>query len=192
MRSERPVFRHLGLTLLPGALCAVYGPNGSGKSSLLKIMAGLMKPAMGQVTYKNQPIAFNESYLKALCYIGHKNALFAEYTVLQNLEFWAGLHGTQILIPATMSHFDLSRYADYPCGRLSAGWQRRVALGRLLLSGARNWLLDEPFANLDEDGTIRLAAAMEARSEQGGIVVVAANNLSGLECNILLNINSFN
>ncbi len=169
------LFEGLGFCLNEGALLLVAGANGSGKSSLLAIIAGLLPPRAGSIDWCDIPIHDPSDYESTCVYIGHKNALKSEATVLENISFWASLSGNEMLIPAAIHYFNLEQYLSYPCGELSQGWQRRVALTRLITCPAPLWLLDEPGSNLDRDGQTLLAELIRSRTGQGGIVIMAAH-----------------
>lgn len=110
-----------------------------------------------------------------MLYLGHSNALKPEMTVEENVSFWSRLHDTEELAAAALRYFGLERFAGLPCGELSAGWRRKVALTRLMTVPAMLWLLDEPAAHLDGEGEERLAALIESKCANGGIVLMATH-----------------
>ncbi|MBY0407518.1 MAG: heme ABC exporter ATP-binding protein CcmA [Rickettsiales bacterium] len=175
IRGEARIFSHLGFCLQPGALLLLKGSNGSGKTSLIKILAGLMPAAEGRVTWQGNAIADNAEFRRDLMYIGHKSGVKLDYTVKENIGFWADVFDTHTLVPAAMKFYDLTRYKDVAAGQLSAGWQRRVALARLIVAPCRVWLLDEPTNFLDEEAVMLTASLIESRVTQGGIVVTASH-----------------
>ena len=91
------------------------------------------------------------------------------------MQFWAKIYDTELLIPAALNFYDLSKFSDIYAGKLSAGWQRRIALARLIISPCKLWLLDEPTNFLDEEAVILTANLMESRVKQGGMVVAASH-----------------
>lgn len=158
------------LSLTGGEMLAIQGSNGSGKSTFLKIIAGLIPAPSGS-------IRFNEKWPieQRPLYIGHKRGLFPGMSVYDNVSFWAKAAGYPELTAAAMHYFDLVDITDVPVQTLSAGWQQRVALTRLITMPATLWLLDEPTSNLDAEGVALLQSLMESRLEQGGIILVATH-----------------
>lgn len=186
VRSEALVFKDLGFCLQEGALLLLKGPNGSGKTSLIKILSGLMLPESGNVSWNGKSIRGNDDFKRDLMYIGHKSGVKTDSTVEGNIAFWGKLYGTEMLVPAAMKFYELTPFKDIPAGQLSAGWQRKVALARLIVAPCRLWLLDEPTNFLDEDAVIMTASLIESRVRQGGIVVVASHIMnSGIAAHTL-------
>ena len=135
-----------------------------------------------EVNIKDELIA----YRSLLLYIGHENALIDGMTVEDNLLFWARMNNMELGLEATIHCFGLQKYLDMPVYMLSQGWQKKVSLARLLLSQAKIWLLDEPFANLDKNSVENLVNVILARCKQGGIAVVTSHlNPEFAEANIL-------
>ena len=174
-RGNTTIFKELGFCLQPESLLLLKGPNGSGKTSLIRILAGLTPPSSGEIHWEGATIAGNEAFKRELMYIGHKSGVKLDCTVEENVAFWGRLHDTEMLVPAALKFFDLKPFRDMPASQLSAGWQRRVALARLIVAPCKLWLLDEPTNFLDEDAVILMASLIESRVKQGGIVVVASH-----------------
>lgn len=175
VRGEKLLFDQLGFCLKPGSTLVLAGANGSGKSTLLRMLAGLLPPDAGDVQWQGESVRGNAAYMSAMLYIGHQNALKPELSVYDNVQYWAALRGTEMLAPAAMQFFALWPMADIPVGQLSAGWQRRVALARLLAIPSLVWLLDEPAANLDAEGAEMLDGLIATRVRQGGMVVLSSH-----------------
>jgi len=175
IRGDATVFSGLGFCLQSGALLLLKGSNGSGKTSLIKILTGLMPPAEGMVLWNDVPIDENHDFRRDLMFIGHKSGVKLDYTVEENVAFWAKLYGTETLVPAALKFYDLTHYKDVYAAQLSAGWQRRVALARLIVVPCKLWLLDEPTNFLDEEAVMLTASLIESRVTQGGIVVAASH-----------------
>lgn len=168
------------------------GPNGSGKTSLLKTIAGILPPSEGRVLWYNNNIAEDyDSYLNDVQFISHKNAFNQNLTVKENLLFWANLSGSNSLINAAITFFNLSRVINTPYRILSAGWQRRVALSKLMIIPKKLWLLDEPFTNMDEKAIELLLGLIVSHYDNGGIAIISSHSDISLPYGIELNLSEY-
>ena len=175
-RGGRLVFESLNFTLDRGAALLVTGPNGSGKSSLLRVMAGLLRPAAGQLLWGGQSVAeAPEAYRTEMRYLGHLNAIKPVLTVAENLSLANSGALPQAAAPEALARFDLAHLAELPARLLSSGQQRRLALARLLLTPAGLWLLDEPTVGLDRASLERLDQAIAQHRQDGGMIAVASH-----------------
>jgi heme exporter protein A len=183
-RGERMIFSGLSCAVPPGGALLLTGANGSGKSSLLRLLATLLTPATGRVTWGGAPIAADlPRYRARLHYVGHLDAIKPALGVRETLAFWAEMRGAvEPQINCALAAFGLEPLADWPCRWLSAGQRRRLALARLIATPAPLWLLDEPTAALDSDSEQRLVAAIEAHRAAGGRVVIATHQPMSLAC----------
>lgn len=174
-RGGRPVFSGLGFSLASGRALLLGGANGSGKSSLLRILAGLLRPGGGSLTWDGAPaLADPLRHAGRLHYLGHLDAVKPGLTVAENLGFWAGLQEGRHAAEALL-HFGLDALAAEPARLLSAGQQRRLALARLLAAPRELWLLDEPAVGLDAAARSRLDNALADHLSGGGIAVIATH-----------------
>ncbi|MBB3066389.1 heme ABC exporter ATP-binding protein CcmA [Limibacillus halophilus] len=183
-RGERLVFAGLDFAVDPGDALLLTGPNGSGKSSLLRLMAGLLKPVAGDLRWEGRDLrTHRDGFLENLQYLGHLEAVKAVLDLRENLRFWAGLRGVDLSDTAlytTLRAFGLEDLADLPAGYLSAGQKRRLALSRLLVGEARLWLLDEPTVGLDQASVASLVTQVEKHRSEGGCVIAATHLDLGL------------
>jgi heme exporter protein A len=175
-RGGRTVFEHLDLALRPGEALVLRGPNGSGKSSLLRLLAGLLRPLAGRIDWHGRPIGDDPPAHRArLHYVAHADALKPALTARENLEFAAALAGGPATVTAALAGFGLEALADLPARFLSSGQRRRLTLARLLATARALWLLDEPGVGLDRASRERLEAAIARHRAGGGICVVATH-----------------
>ena len=183
-RGGRTVFSGLDFTLPAGGALVLSGPNGSGKTSLLRLMAGLLAPARGAITWGGAAITEDaEAHNARLHYVGHQDAVKPMLSVTENLAFWAGLRAAApgFGVDAALRAFSISHLAEIPGRFLSAGQKRRVALGRLLAAPAPLWLLDEPATSLDAAAEAALMDAIGRHRDGGGRVVVCSHGEVPLE-----------
>ena len=180
-RGQRLVFARLFFRLPAGGAVMLTGANGSGKTSLLRLLAGLIKPAAGHLAWGAAPIANDVAgHRTRLHYVGHQDGVKPGLTPRETLVFWAALRGQEVrgdapALLAALSAFALEAVGDWPCRWLSAGQRRRLALARLLVSPAPLWLLDEPFSALDDDNRMRLEQIIVAHRATGGRAVVSTH-----------------
>jgi len=171
-RGERLVFSGVGFVVEPGGALVLTGPNGSGKSTLLRLLAGLVRPAAGQVLWQGED-ALSDLVVHGgrVAYLGHLDAVKPGLTAAENLRFW----GARAKVAQALAAVDLAPLADLPARMLSAGQKRRLALARFALSAAPIWLLDEPTLGVDAASVERFGALLAGHRAAGGIVVAATH-----------------
>lgn len=179
LRGPRLLFAGLSFALEPGGALLLTGPNGSGKSSLLRLMAGLLAPFAGRLTWNGEPVADAvDEHRARLDYLGYQDAVKPALSVAENLAFWAALadpHEAPTRARIALDEIGLAGLADLPGRYLSSGQRRRLAIARILVGGAPIWLLDEPTTALDTDGVERLGRALARHRDGGGMVVAATH-----------------
>jgi heme exporter protein A len=177
-RGERHVLKGLSFTLSPGELLHILGPNGSGKTTLLRVVCGLLRPEMGEVSWQGRPILqVRAEYQDSLAFASHEPALKADLTAIENLHFAVGLKrrvSSQDLRDS-LQRTGVAECGDLPARVLSAGQRRRVSMARILAMDASLWILDEPFTNLDAPGTQLFLGLLRSHVEQGGAALVVAH-----------------
>jgi heme exporter protein A len=160
-RGERVLFSGLSFDLTPGAALHVSGANGIGKSSLIRILAGLLRPLAGAVDRKG-----------AIGLIDERVALDPALPLGNALAFWQRLDG-----PADNEHarLGLAGLMDVPVRYLSSGQRKRAAFARLIGQGAPVWLLDEPLNGLDSRACELAEALVAEHCAAGGTCVIASH-----------------
>jgi heme exporter protein A len=177
-RGERQVLRGLSVDASAGDCVHVAGPNGSGKTTLLRVLAGLLAPEEGSVRWQGQPISTDRAAFEAsISYLGHTDALKAEFTARENLAYDVGLRRRLAAdeIEHALARVALGGSRDQAARTLSAGQRRRLAMARVLLTGAPLWLLDDPFTNLDSAGVRCLSEVIAAHLDSGGFALIASH-----------------
>ncbi|WP_119418374.1 heme ABC exporter ATP-binding protein CcmA [Desertibaculum subflavum] len=185
IRGERRLFRGLGFKVEAGRALVVEGPNGTGKSSLLRLLAGFLAPAQGQVLWEGQDVAEAPgAHRRRVAWIGHLDALKPALSVTENLRFWrAALDDNRRQrqsVRRAVDRLGLDHVADLPARYLSAGQRRRLALARLVLVHRPLWLLDEPTTALDAEGVAAFRSLLEMHLDHGGSAVIASHLDLGL------------
>jgi heme ABC exporter ATP-binding subunit CcmA len=156
----------LDLELPARARLAVLGGNGAGKTTLLRVLATAARPAAGRLELLGLDAAAQRDRLRArLGYLGHQVGVYPALTVLENLEFFATLHGLgRRDAEAAMLQVRLAPLARRRAEQLSRGQQQRLALARAVVHRPELLVLDEPDASLDAEGRDLLAELFQGRT----------------------------
>ncbi|MBR3894952.1 MAG: ABC transporter ATP-binding protein [Clostridia bacterium] len=161
--GQKKVLENLSLTLNKGELLAVMGPSGCGKSTLLHLIAGLKKPTGGSITANAARIS----------YVFQEPRLFPWLTLEENLR--AVLNDQEAedgRIAKALEAVGLSDAAALYPSQLSGGMKSRASLARALAFGGDLFLLDEPFASLDEVLCGELCVKLRAYFKENGISAI--------------------
>lgn len=175
-RGEITLVRDFSLELTPGEAVLMSGPNGTGKTTLLRAIAGFVRPDAGDMSYGDrQDTAAAGDFV---AWLGHADGLKPVETPRQALRFWAQMcgQGRDAILPL-MRAMAVESLIDRPASRLSRGQQRRCALVRVALANRPIWLLDEPAGPLDGGGRARLADLVAWHRSRGGSVIAATHQL---------------
>ncbi len=170
IRGDRLLFEGLSLTLNRGDALWLRGPNGAGKSSLIRLAAGLLRPAAGTVERRERVALIDEAA-----------ALDAELPLRRALDFWARVDTVDgHSVDRAMDEMALGSLAEVPVSMLSTGQRKRAAMVRVIASGAPIWLLDEPANGMDDAAQARLVAAIARHRANGGAVLLASHFALGV------------
>jgi len=173
-RGGLPVLEGVQFALSAGEALVLRGPNGIGKTTLLRTLAGLQPSLAGDILGDPDDIA----------YAAHADGLKLTLTVDENLAFWARVFGARDIEPAIKA-FNLSALRARAAGSLSAGQKRRLSLARLMVTGRRLWILDEPTVSLDAASVQLFADTIGAHLNAGGAAIMATHIDLGIEGRVL-------
>jgi heme exporter protein A len=161
--GDKPVLMDISFTVNQGCLLHIQGANGCGKSTLLKVLAGLLTPTAGKMTFTG-----------SRSYIGHKLGVNHCLTPREHWQYDLRPHPTADLLKS-LEQLALTQQADTPLMLFSAGQQRRVGLLRLLANPVDLWLLDEPLVSLDAQGIAVLSLLMQTHLAGGGQIILSSH-----------------
>lgn len=174
-----PLLTGVTATFERGQVYVVTGPNGAGKTSLLRVLAGLEPLARGEGTVLGYDLTSPQrrEVRRHVGWLGHEGSFYDELTVRENLEFAVrATRGDLTRVDGALDIVGLSDRHDVRAKNLSAGQRRRMGLAWLLIRRAELWLLDEPYASLDEEGRRTFDDVLRAATSGGSTVVLTSHD----------------
>ena len=182
---EVPILKGISAIMPAGTVTVVLGASGSGKSTLARVLLGIWPHSSGQVLLDNQPIrSFNRMELGPhVGYLPQDMELF-DGTIAENIARSGEVDSEKVIAAAEASslHNMILRFPkgyDTPMGEagglLSGGQRQRIGLARALYGMPALVVLDEPNANLDDEGEAALAKAVQGLKAQGKTVVLISH-----------------
>lgn len=140
--KDKKAVDHVSLTLTPG-VWGLLGANGAGKTSLMRMIAGIVKPTSGEILYDGLSIwTLKEKYREVFGYLPQEFGFYPEFTVKSYLEYVASLKGlsrttTRKKIGELLERLTLSDVKNKKISKLSGGMKRRVGIAQALLNDPR-------------------------------------------------------
>lgn len=177
--GDFPALRDISFNVEPGSCVALLGRNGAGKTTLLKILAGLSRPAKGQVKLFGQD-ASERSSRASIGVLGHGIGIYEELSAIENLRLFAGLYGLPEPERRAMEWLErtgLERVKDGLVREFSRGMRQRLAVARAFLHNPRLLLLDEPFTALDDRAIAVLQTVLRDALAEGRTVLMSTHQL---------------
>ena len=145
----------VSLSMRKGELTALVGPDGAGKTTFLRMVAGLLRAASGQLQVLGHDVASQPQQVQdCISYMPQRFGLYEDLSVQENLDLYADLHG----VPADERHArferllqmtDLAAFRQRPAGKLSGGMKQKLGLACTLVRSPQLLLLDEPSVGVD-------------------------------------------
>jgi NitT/TauT family transport system ATP-binding protein len=174
--TDAPVIAGVTFEVVAGEIVSILGPSGCGKTTLLKILAGLMRPMKGNVRFQDQIVRGVPDGL-AMVFQEYGRSLLPWTTVTGNVElplrYKAIDKPTRAhLVSNSLKAVGLSGFGNHYPWQLSGGMQQRVAIARALACQPKLLLMDEPFASVDAQTRADLEDLVATVREQFGITIV--------------------
>ena len=156
----------------PGTLSIIIGDNGAGKSTLLRVIAGLTRPASGTCELTGR-----------IGYMAHASMLYDELTGLENLRYFASIHGIEDdpRLRDLLSTVDLDPALTKLAREYSQGMRQRLSLARSVVHDPDIVLLDEPFSNVDAESVSHIVRVLSQWRDAGKTVILVTHQPRVLE-----------
>ena len=183
--SRRVAVHKLSLRLRAGEIVGLVGSNGSGKTTMLRMLAGILKPDEGHGKVLGFDLVKEAAEIRGCVgYMSQALSLYADLSVFENLRFRAqvyGLSSPRAAAGTAIVNFELGEFTRIPAGRLSGGWARRLQLAAALIHSPRLVLLDEPTAGLDAASRHDVWRRIGRLAAAGAGVIVSTHDLAEAE-----------
>ena len=177
--GARWVLRGINLQVRAGEMVGLLGHNGCGKSTFMRIVATLLKASAGECfVYGSNVKTEGDAVRHHVGFFSHVPGLYDDLSARENLAFAATMLGfPEADIDAAIERVGLTHVTNERVRGFSAGMQRRLSLGRLILQRPRLLLLDEPYNNLDTAGIELMNGFIRELNAAGGAAVVVLHDL---------------
>jgi ABC-2 type transport system ATP-binding protein len=181
----------VSLAVGPGTVTSLVGSNGAGKTTLLRIVAGLIEPDRGAVFVDGlHPRGNRREYQRRVGLLSAgQTGLYARFTVVQHLEYWARIafverRARASAVATSIERFALGPIAGRRADRLSMGQRQRVRVAMTFLHEPRLVLLDEPLTSLDDEGSSALVGTLRTFVREGGAALWCAPSADEIEVRV--------
>lgn len=183
--KDKKAVDNVSLTMTPG-VWGLLGANGAGKTSLMRMIAGIVKPTSGEILYDGLPIQMlKEKYREIFGYLPQEFGFYPEFTVKSYLEYVASLKGlsraeSRKKIGELLERLTLADVKNKKINKLSGGMKRRVGIAQALLNDPKVLILDEPTSGLDPGERIRFRNLL-SEFAHNRIVLISTHIVSDVE-----------
>ena len=170
-----------------GEIYGLLGPNGAGKTTTLSMIAGLLAPDSGQITFDGVDVAAEPLRVKRwLGVVPQENALYDDLNAGEHLRFWGGLYGLRskeldMAVAEVLDWVGLAGRAKEPVKGFSGGMKRRLNLGMGLIHRPKAVLLDEPTVGIDPQARHNILEVVRRVADAGTTVLYTTHYLEEAE-----------
>lgn len=170
-------------------LCGLVGPNGAGKTTFLRILASILQPDEGRVTWNGLDIrAGGEMMRRELGYLPQDFGVYPDLSARRFLRYMAALKGlpgslAEAQTEWVLNEVNLMAAAEKPLKTLSRGMRQRVGIAQALLNDPRLLVVDEPTAGLDLEERLRFLGLLSSLADQR-LIILSTHIIADLEVSV--------
>jgi heme ABC exporter ATP-binding subunit CcmA len=177
--GRQTVLRGINLEVVPGRVVLLRGSNGAGKTTLLQVLSTRLRPSRGGGSvFGHDLVRAAPEVRRKVAYLSVFGGSYPMLSAAENLALAARLYGRDVDLDELLEQVGLTAAGDKLVRTFSSGMKKRLALARLLLAEARLWLLDEPYAALDDEGKGLVDRLLVGARSQGRTVLVASHEVA--------------
>ncbi|MDA1036449.1 MAG: ABC transporter ATP-binding protein [Chloroflexi bacterium] len=175
------VLKGLAMAVSRGEIFGVLGANGAGKTTLMRLLIGRIKPSAGEVLVFGEPASTKQA--QYIGYMPQLNALYAELSVLQNIDFFARMYGMsgrqerREAVQRVMEWVELSEKRSEPLSSLSGGMRQRVSLAVAMVHQPPLLILDEPTVGLDPELRANFWGRFREMAGTGTTLIISSHTM---------------
>ncbi len=186
---KKQVLKDICFTAQNGDFIGIIGKNGCGKSTLLSVLAGVKRPAFGDIFFEDASL-YSKTGIPAdtVGYVPQLNPLLPELSVRDNLTLWLRPAGTSSkeTTETLYQQLGLTDYLRVPVAKLSEGLKKRVSIASVLQNNPKILILDEPSAALDLPCKEVIHEQLHTFTKNGGIILFTTHEEAEFSlCNTL-------
>ncbi len=175
--GETVAVKNLSLAIGKGELVTLLGPSGCGKTTTMRAIAGLLRPAAGNIRLEGADITRVPANKRAVGLVFQSYALFPHLNVFENVAFGLKLKRmsakeVEARVSAGLESVGLAAFRARRPAELSGGQQQRVALARAMVMEPKVLLLDEPLSNLDARLRLEMRTELQRVQRASGITMI--------------------
>jgi ABC-2 type transport system ATP-binding protein len=184
--GDRTAFEDVSFSVAHGEVFGFLGPNGAGKTTTVRTLGTLIAPTSGSAVVAGIPLTSDNGteIRRRISVMPENPGLYLRLTVIENLEFFAGLYGLRNpgpRIDEALEAVNLAARGRDLCGSLSKGLRQRVGLARALLNDPAVMFLDEPTSGLDPVAAREVHDLINGLRQRGVTVFLTTHRLEEAE-----------